>query len=395
MLKTLGHFIAIILPTMFILTSGATASDDKPIIIGLDADMSAGGAIAGLAIQRGAELAIDEINANGGVMGRFLQLKVKNHRGNPVRGVDNIRSFAAMDDVVAVLGGMHTPVAMHELEIIHENKIIYLSPWAAGTGVVENGYDPNYVFRVSIRDEYAGSFLVGEALKRGYRRVALALEKTAWGRSNEQAMGDALAKEGLSPTTVAWFHWGSKNMETAINKLLGAKPDVILLVSGGTSGLGIVNAMASRPGEDRVPIVSHWGITGGNFFDQIEKIHNDIDLSVLQTYSFVKPPFPDRAEKVIDAYLRRYPDAVDVSNIIAPTGTAHAYDIIHLLALAIARAGTSDRQAVHKALEHMDDYQGLVRNYTPAFSTTKHDALDAHDFNLSKYNKDGVLVPLR
>ena len=173
--KTLRYITTIILLGLVVKPVGAMATEVDPIIIGLDADMSAGAAEGGLSIQRGAEIAIAEINEGGGVLGRPLQLKIKDHRGNPVRGANNIKSYAAMDNLVAVLGGVHTPVAMHELPLIHQHKIIYLGPWAAGTPVVKNGYQPNYVFRVSIRDEFAGAFLVQKALQKGYRKVALAL----------------------------------------------------------------------------------------------------------------------------------------------------------------------------------------------------------------------------
>ena len=388
------RFLAITIAVIAATSLNAVATESNPIIVGLDADMSAGAANGGLSIQRGAEIAIDEINTNGGVLGRPLLLDVKDHRGNPARGVDNIESFVAMDDVVAVLGGVHTPVAMHELKTIHENKMIYLGPWAAGTPVVKNGFEPNYVFRVSIRDEYAGAFLVGEALKKGYKKIALALEKTGWGRSNEKAMKAALAAKGLNPAAIAWFHWGAKDMGAAVNRLVAKNPDVILLVANAPEGLAIAKSMASQPEQSRVPIISHWGITGGKFYEQSKDLLDNIDLSILQTFSFLKPTFADRADKVVNAYVDRYPNATDASSIFAPTGTAHAYDLIHILALAIEKAGTIDRQTVRNALENLGDYEGLVRNYAPVFSRIKHDALDSSDFNLSQYDQNGVIVPL-
>ncbi|MDH5353593.1 MAG: ABC transporter substrate-binding protein [Gammaproteobacteria bacterium] len=378
-----------------VMSSGLNASEIEPIIIGLDADMSAGAARGGLAIQRGAEIAINEINDNGGVLGRPLLLESKDHRGNPARGLDNIKSFASRNEVVAVLGGVHTPVAMHELEAIHDQQLIYLGPWAAGTPIVNNGYSPNYVFRVSIRDEFAGAYLVGEALKKGYRKIALALEKTGWGRSNEKAMKMALAAEGLDPTEIAWFHWGAQDMETAVKSIAKTSPDVILLVANTPEGLAIVRSIASLPKADRIPIISHWGITGGSFFEQAKDVLGDVDLSILQTYSFIKPSFPDRANKVINAYLEQYSDATDVQDIFAPTGTAHAYDIIQILALAIKKANTTNRQSVRNALENLTAYNGLVRDYSPPFSAEKHDALDASDFRLSTYDEKGVIVPLK
>lgn len=394
-MKSIIHWCALSLSLVALSPLNAEAAEPKPIIVGLDADMSSGSARSGIAIQRGAEIAIDEINARSGVLGRRLSLIVKDHRGNPVRGADNIEAFSAMDNIVAVLGGLHTPVALHELKLIHKHRMIYLGPWAAGTPVVENGNDPNYVFRVSVRDEYAGGFLVKEALKMGFQRIALALENTGWGRSNERAMKAALAAEGMKPVALSWFHWGAADMKEAINDLDGATPDVVLLVANAPEGITIVKTMAARPAERRIPIISHWGITGGQFFEQTKGVLDKIDLSVLQTFSFIDPPFPDRAERVTKAYVKRYPDADEARDIFAPVGTAHAYDLIHLLALAIEKAGTTDREAVRNALENLKEHKGLVRNYSPAFTTKMHDALDVRDFRLSRYDRNGVIIPSR
>ena len=75
------------------------------IVIGLDADMTSAAAQSGEAIRRGALLAIDEINDAGGLLGRPVELVIRDHRGNPERGVDNIADFAAMKNMLAVVGG--------------------------------------------------------------------------------------------------------------------------------------------------------------------------------------------------------------------------------------------------------------------------------------------------
>ena len=163
---------------------------ENSLIIGLDADMTSGSAQSGLAIRRGVVLALDEINAAGGLLGRPVELIVRDHRGNPDRGVDNIVEFAEMSDVLAVVGGLHTPVALRELKTIHDQQMIYLGPWAAGTPIVQNEYSPNFVFRVSVRDEYAGGFLVDRALERGLSKIGLLLERTGWGRVQRSGNAD-------------------------------------------------------------------------------------------------------------------------------------------------------------------------------------------------------------
>ena len=376
------------------LWAGIGSAQTLPIIVGLDADMSLGSARSGEAIRRGMEIAVDEINAAGGVIGRPLRIEVRDHRGNPSRGTDNIAEFAAMEDLVAVVGGLHTPVALHELKAIHEHEILYLDPWAAGTTIVKNGYLPNFVFRVSVRDEYAGGYLVGSAMRRDFSKLALVLENTGWGRSNERAMIGALAARASKPACVAWFHWGAGNAETVLDDVERCGADAILLVANAPEGLVIVRSMADRPVDRRIPILSHWGIAGGSFFQDGKDAITEVDLSFLQTFSFLAPKFPKRAERVVAAYLARYPDAAGKQDIFAPAGTAHAYDLIHVLVRAIAAAGTVERDAVRDAMEHLGRYEGLVRDYDPPFTPYRHDALDRSDFRMARFDEHGTIVPI-
>ena len=378
-------------------SAAADATGDPtadPIVIGLDADMSKGAAQSGEAIRRGLVLAIEQINGRGGVLGRPLALEVRDHRGTPARGRDNIEDFAAMDDLVAVVGGIHTPVALAELEAIHRHGLPYLSPWAAGTPVVANGYDPNFVFRVSVRDEHAGGFLVKAARDRGFERLGLLLWRTGWGRSNETAMRAALARQGLQPAAVAWFNTGERDMSAQIDVLRAAGAEVVMLVANPTDGLVAVREVAGRPAAERLPIISHWGITGGDFFTQAGAALAKVDLSFLQTFSFFDPPFPERAARLYEAYCARFGGCASPADVFSPVGTAQAYDLVQLLGRAIERAGTAERASVRRSLERLERYDGLLRNYDPAFTPERHDALDASDFRLCRYDAQGAIVPI-
>ncbi|MDH5773026.1 MAG: ABC transporter substrate-binding protein, partial [Rhodospirillaceae bacterium] len=209
----------------------AGANEQTPIRIGLDADMSSASAESGEAIRRGMVVAVDEINEKGGINGRKLEIVVRDHRGNPARGIDNINEFSADKSIVAVMGGLHTPVAMAELEAIHKNDMLYLVPWAAGTMVVDNGFSPNNVFRVSVRDQYAGRFLTKMAANKGYKKLGLLLEQTGWGRSNEKAISEAAREIGVDVAGVEWISWGAKSAEVQIDNLAEKGADVIMLVA--------------------------------------------------------------------------------------------------------------------------------------------------------------------
>ncbi len=376
--------------------SQAVFSSDEPIIIGLDADLSAVAAEGGIAIQRGASIAIDEINQAGGVLGRKLILESKDHRGNPARGLKNIQRFAKKDNVVAVLGGVHTPVALHELSAIHEHKMIYLGPWAAGTSVVDNGYQPNYVFRLSVRDEHAGHVLLNHAKKRKLSKVGLLLEQTGWGRSNKKSMEAASGLLGVNIIGTEWFNWREKSMEKQIGKLLDAGAKAILLVSNAPEGAAIVQEMMKVSKEERVPIISHWGIASGAFVNMagIENI-TELDISVLQTYSFLSPSNPDKMQSLLKAYQQKYDSHVTARSIPAPVGVVHAYDLVHILANAIKEAKTIDRVHVRNALENLASHDGVVKNFNPPFSESNHDALVLGDYVMATYDEDGYIVPVK
>jgi branched-chain amino acid transport system substrate-binding protein len=370
--------------------------DPNAIVIGLDADISSGNAESGEAIRRGIVLAFDELNHTGGLLGRPLQLVVRDHQGNPARGVDNMEAFARMGNLVAVVGGIHSPVALAELETVHRHRLIFLVPWAAGTSIIDNHYTPNFAFRVSARDEYVGAFLVEQALHLGYQRPGLLLEQTAWGNSNEKALVTAFKKHDISPVGTEWFFRGVDDITDVIATLRSAGADVLILVSSAPEGIVAMHSMAALPQAHRLPIISHWGITGAGkrFVTQVGDSLSKVDLVFLQTFSFLAPPFPERAKRLSDAYCATFPGCRSARDIFSPVGTVQAYELIHLLALAIQQAGTLDRSAVRDALENLPAYAGLIRNYAPPFTAGRHDALDATDFRLARYDSDGATVPL-
>lgn len=381
---------------VFALCCSQTIADEKTLYIGLDADMSAVAQTGGIAIQRGAEIAITEINASGGVLGKHLELIVKDHRGNPARGIANIHAFAKQEDLLAVLGGVHTPVALKELPAIHEHKIIYLDPWAAGTPIVDNGFEPNYVFRVSVRDKEAGKVFINYAQKLGVKRVGLLLEQTGWGRSNVNSISEAAESKGIEVGGTEWFNWGQTSVSAELKSLKREKVEAIILVANAPEGAMIVKEISRDPILKTLPIISHWGIASGKFAKEVgTEILQSINLAVLQTYSFKQARDEKINQEVLDQYRSLFDESATASTIPAATGVAHAYDLVHLLAIAVKNANSEDREKIRDALEHIPEYPGLVKHYKPPFSAENHDALLAEDYILSRFDESGWLTPIQ
>ncbi len=359
---------------------------EESLVIGLDADLSGNSALSGLAIRRGIELAMDEINERGGVLGKPLHLHALDNSMVTARGIDNIRSLADIANLVAVVGGISSPVALAEVPIIHEKNVLYLDPWAAATNIVSNGHKPNNVFRLSVRDEFAGEFLVEEALKRT-NKVALLLVDNPWGHSNYGVMTRMLKESGLEPSAVEWFSWRADGLAQMMDRVYESGAGAILYVGHGIEAGKIFSNIAER--ERQIPILSHWGISGSSLPTLMGESIEKLDLQVLQTFSFLSEPRPT---EFIRRYGARYLTQ-SARDIVAPVGTAHAYDLVHILAKAIEQAGSTKTADVRKALENLGTHEGLVKTYEPPFTRERHEALDRKSYILTRY-EGSTLVPV-
>jgi branched-chain amino acid transport system substrate-binding protein len=369
---------------------GAEAQSKEPVKIGLTAAVSGGSAASGEAIKRGLEIAIAEINANGGVLnGRPLQLVVRDDEGQPAKGVTIARELVEREKVTAVFGGLHTPVALAQVAVWHELKTPYMGAWAAGTNITRNGQSPNYVFRVSANDDDADKFLTRYAtdvLRKG--KPGLLLENTSWGQSNETGLTKWLGEKGLKAVGVEKFNWGDPDMSPQLLRLKSAGADHVVLVANAPEGAQVVKSRAKIGWE--IPMVSHWGISGGRFAELTGELSDGV--AFLQTYSFFGKQ-NERGEYVLKALKDKY-GVKGPEDVIAPVGTANAYDGLHLVALAIDQAGSTEGAKVRDALESLKaEYKGLIKTYRRPFTATQHDALTDTDYIMVVW-RAGKIVPL-
>lgn len=375
--------------------AGMALADERrpPVIVGLTAEFGVQGSHAAQSIEKGILLAIDEINAAGGVLGgRPLRLETRDDRGVPARGIDNYEEFAMRPEVVAVFCGRFSPVAIEVAQLAPRHGLPLLDPWAAADPITESrAGNPGFAFRLSLKDTWAVQAMLDHARARGLKRLALFVPNTAWGRSNEAAVIDYEKKHGGVSHEVFWYNWGDSDFRERIALARARDAQALLMVANEMEGLSILRQVAVLPADRRLPIISHWGILGGDFAAAAGEILERLDLVVVHTFSFSDPRSP-RARAVADGYLRKF--ASDVGDLRAQVGFAHAYDLTHLLARAIDKAGTTDRAQVRHALERLGPYDGLVRNYQRPFAPGRHEALDRAQVRMARFGKDGNLQSL-
>jgi branched-chain amino acid transport system substrate-binding protein len=362
-----------------------------PLQIGIDAEFGLLRSTSAQAIQLGAQVAVNEINAAGGLLGgRPLELVLRDNHSVPARGVENLRQLAALPGLVAVIGGRFSPVVLEQLPLIAEQRIPFIASWSSAEKIVKNEMRPNYVFRVSLSDSIAMPFMLDYAKKRRFARVGLMLSNTAWGRSNLDAAERYLRNDrSLSVVTSSWINWADTSLISKYRGMVAAGAQAIVVVANDEIAV-LVREMATLPPQQRLPLILHWGVTGGEFAEAAGAALRAVDVSVLQTFSFFKAD-PERCAR----FLRiAEPLGVKrIEDIRSAVGVAHAYDAVHLLALAITKAGSADRVHIRNALERLPPWQGLVKYYRPAFAPDNHEALSSKELLMARYRDDGVLVP--
>jgi branched-chain amino acid transport system substrate-binding protein len=367
----------------------------QPVLLGIDGEFGLENSTSAQAVELGMRTAIEEINAAGGVLhGRPLQLVTKDHRSIPARGIRNIEEFAKMPGLVAVFGGRFSPVVIEELPTLRATKTLFMAPWSAADAIVDNDMQPNYVFRLSLRDSLAIRALLASCKKRGLDRVGLLLTNTSWGRSSQAAAERYLASEpGIKLVHTAWYNWRDTSLVDKYKQLLAAGAKAVVMVANDDEAAVLVREVAALPRAQRVPLLSHWGITGGEFVAQAGPALQQVDLTVVQTFSFFKAD-PARVRQFL-ASAAKVSKVRRIEDIKSPVGVAHAYDLTHILARAIDLAGSTDRRAVRDALEKVPLYRGLIKTYAPPFTAARHEALGAGQLLIARYRTDGVLVPVQ
>jgi branched-chain amino acid transport system substrate-binding protein len=342
----------------------------------------------------GRRVAMEEINKSGGVLGgRTLVLETRDDRSVPARAIDNVIEFSSMEDLVAVFGARFSPVYLELLPLVHEKRIPLMNPWGSADGITDHSYSPSYTFRLSLKDSYAMPFLFQHGLSRGLTRFGLLVPNTGWGRSNDQAaQAFADSQPQVQIVNTRWYNWGDDSLISLYMDILSAGAEAVILVANDREGAILVNELGPLPSEHHLPILSHWGVTGGNFFETSKKNLSLLDFSILQTFSFSRAP-----KNRVDSFMRIARELYGITTaeeIDAQVGVGHAYDLMHLLAMAIEKAGNTDRAAIRDALENLGPYDGLLDVFERPFTPERHDALSPRRLFMARYDHNGVLVPI-
>ena len=367
----------------------APASAADPIKIGLVAALSGQSAKSGEAITRGLTIAIEEVNAAGGVLGRPLELVSRDDESNPGKGLLAARELVQREKVAVLFGGLDTPVSLAIVPFANQARVPFMGVWAAGTPITRNGAEENYAFRVSAVDAIVGEALVKYAIAEyGAKKPGLILINNPWGESNEQALTAAMGTRDMPSAGIEKFETNDVDVVPQLTRLKEGGADVLFMVANVAPSAQVVKSL-DRMGWD-VPIVSHWGPAGGRFTELAgpsgEKVH------FIQTFVFTEDQ-GEKADTLLARLKERFPEIETLADVTPAVGIANAYDGLHLAALAIANAGSTDGPAIRQGFYDIATYEGLIKTYEKPFTPDNQDALGPDDYIFSHF-VDGEILPL-
>ena len=358
---------------------GARVSAADPIKIGLSAAFSGPNAAAGQALSRGAELAMDEINATGGVLGRQFNLVIRDNEHKLDRGVAQTRELIEREGCAAILGSQGSFIGLAVIDTIHELKVPWFALAVGGVGIIENKRTPNYMFRVATNDREVAKFLVKYGLdKAGGKKFGVLNEDTGWGVPAIADLEAALKEKGLEPASTDKMKVGDSDFTPQMLRAKNAGADTILSFSNAVemaNALKAGNKMSYKP-----KVLSAWGLANPTFPSLAGPLADGV--MVMQTFTFVQNTKP-KAVALFQRFTGKYKDIKDANEVPFPSYIGNAYDATHMIALAIKKAGSTEGPKMHTALESLGSYDGLVKNYNNPFSASRHEALDPDDYSMT------------
>ncbi len=366
-----------------VMATGVATPAAAPLRVGLIGPFSGPSADFGLPMSNGVHMAVDEINAAGGYLGRPLELVVKDDTARPNVGRKLAEELVA-DKVVTTIGFCNTGVAQASLEVFQNAQMPLIIPCATGTPLTSQYPAPqSYIFRTSARDAIQAPFIVQDLLKRGWTRVAVFADTTGYGAAGLKDVEAALEARQLKPVHVARFATGVTDLSTELKAARDAGANVIVGYTVGPENAVI--AKGRRAIKWDVPFVGPWTLSFPFFIDGAKEAAE----GALVVQTFIAEPSNERRSAFLANYARRY----SAQKMTVPVAAAQGYDTVYLFMHALfgIRGGQPQGPAIKAALENIQrNYYGVVATYEKPFSRDDKDAVTANMLYLGQVKNGNV-----
>ena len=334
-------------------SSGAVAStgtDGETLKIGVLAPLTGDVSVYGQNVSGGAQLAIDDFNAKGGVLGKQVEAIVYDEKGDETEAVNAYNKLVENDKVVAIVGDVTTTPTLAVAQAAQESGIPMISASASAQAVTETGEN---IFRACFIDPYQGELMAKYAEAQGAKTYAMLYDDTNdYSVGVAEAFAETAATLGLTETTVQTYQNGTPDFNSQLTEIKDVDPDV-LFIPVYYEDLALITVQAKEKGIESTLI-------GADGWDGVLGKLDDTNKDALNGAFYCSQYAPDSTEVAVQEFISRY----TTLNGDAPTMFALlGYDAMSLMLNAIETAGSTDYAAIITAM-NATDYTGLTGSMT-------------------------------
>ena len=339
--------IALLTALLLVLSMGASFSEDT-IKIGLTTVITGDRSLEGEYGKNAAAIALEEINAAGGVLGKQLELVIEDSLGTDVGAVNAYRKLAADPAILAIIGSNSSNDNIAISNSVLEAKILTTAQGSSPTLTELCNKDNPWMFQLRTSDRTLFAALTKFAVEeKGVKSFAL-LHDTETASSNQaQLFEAALTNYGIVPLIKVPFTTGTKDFSSHLAQIQNSGAEGVVIACFHTEAAIIMGQMRALGMEQPV--------FGSNAFGDPVTISlaGDAINGVYSATSWVPTTTTEKGAAFAAKYLERYKTA-------AASSAAQIYDHIYVICEAITRAGTTDRTAIRDAMNTISDYQGAI-----------------------------------
>jgi branched-chain amino acid transport system substrate-binding protein len=367
---------------------GACKTESNEIKIGMYQPLSGGSAPMGNSARNGARLAIEEINAAGGIGGKKLVLVERDDESKNERGGQLVQELIEKEKVVAILGPTNTGVADASTKYSNEKKVPHIINVSTGAKVNDlfTTTPDNYVFRIAANDYVQSGMIAREACTvRKFTKVAIMADDTNYGQNGSTKLQDALKKLNITPVYIGKFKIKDTDMTPQLQEAKKAGAQALLTYGIGPELAALCNSMEKIAW--KADVIGSWTLSMSNFINNAAKNGNGATMP----QTFIQNGATDpKALKFIADYTTKFAE----NPIAVGVAAAQSYDSVYLLKLALEQAGAgADGAKIKAALENLTaTYAGATGTYSKPFSATDHEAVKESNVKMGMV-KDGIVTP--
>jgi branched-chain amino acid transport system substrate-binding protein len=351
------------------------------VVIGFVGAQTGASATMGVGTTQGVELAVDEINAAGGIMGNTIKYVNRDDEADPTKSKTAVEELIDREGIQMLVGSPNSTCVAASEDYVNENKVIHIIPIATNTTLIDAEKYP-YSFRTFFPSPVQAEALVGIAKKNGFEKIVLLGDTTALGNDGIASLQEYCDAEGITPAEVVTYNSGDADMTPVAERIKRAEADCVLAWTLGADGAKIVSALSRIGYMDSLYYIGYTGLSLPNFRelagDGIDRCFTIIGhWSINQGDEKLDDIRQTLYEKIVDRYGAYGP----AGRSTAPYMIAAGYDAIYLYKWAVETAGSFDPDAVKEVIEtKAADYPGhLTHANIYQFTADNHEGISADD----------------